>query len=225
MERPPSTAQWLDQVLRTRIVQGVFPMGARINEANLAQELGISRGPVREALRRLETEGLVEYLPNRGCLVRSYTADSLREIATLRSVLEQYAVQLAFTLDAKALFAALDQRLAEMRAAALRLDREGVIRADLAFHQSLVASAGHALLAKHWAMISQPVFYFISIQPRTTRELADLAETHAPILETLRSGQSVHAIEAAVDKHIMDALDLVLCRGIAKPEATPPEDS
>ncbi|MCY0900317.1 MAG: GntR family transcriptional regulator [Firmicutes bacterium] len=209
MNRPPSTSQWAENAIRERIAQGVLNPGSRINEAALAQELGISRGPLRESLRRLESEGLVEYLPHRGCVVRSYTPESLWEVATLRSLLEQYAAELAIRRDRQELVRQLNQQLALMRDAAADGDWKTVIQGDLAFHEALVSYSGHQLILRHWLMIAQPIFYFISLQPQNREELRSLAEGHQPIVNAVETGRGV---KETVEGHIMEALEQILQR-------------
>ncbi len=209
MDRPLSTRQWIEQTLRERIANGTLSPGMHINEAWLAEELGISRGPLRESLRRLEIEGLVEYVTNRGCIVRSYTPQSLWEIATLRSVLEQYAANLAVQRDRPGMARILNDKFQIMRQSAYQGNWQSVMRSDLAFHEALVHQSRHQLLIKHWTMIAAPVFHFISLQPQNQEELVELAEGHEIIVSAIASGID----EAkAIDNHIMDALALILRR-------------
>ncbi|MCY0878687.1 MAG: GntR family transcriptional regulator [Firmicutes bacterium] len=215
MRRPPSITQWAENALRERIARGLLAPGTRINEAALAQELGISRGPLRESLRRLETEGLVEYVPHRGCVVRSYSRDSLWEVATLRSLLERYAADLALTRARSQLLAELRRQLGVMEAGARQGDWKAVIQGDFAFHEAMMRAAGHHLLLRHWLIIAEPIFQFISLQPQSSLDLRALAEGHAPLLDALESGRHV---QEAVDRHIMDALDHILRR---LPQPTP----
>lgn len=209
MARPLTTSQWIEQTLRERIANGSLSPGMHINEASLADELGISRGPLRESLRRLEIEGLVEYNTNRGCVVRSYTQDSLWEIATLRSVLEQYAVHLATLRDRAGLTCVLAEKLRLMRQFAHQGDWQAVTYGDLAFHEALVHHSQHQLLIKHWTMIAQPVFHFIRLQPQNDEELVELAEGHDSIVSTIASGANAATV---IDRHIMDALALIVQR-------------
>lgn len=85
------------EVIRLQILDGTLQAGERVVEADLARDLNTSRTPVREALRRLEAEGLVEVLPHRGARVSSWTKDDLREIYDLRAVLEAMAGERAAT--------------------------------------------------------------------------------------------------------------------------------
>lgn len=83
------------QELRTQILTGHYAHGEHLAEEEIAESLGVSRTPVREALRRLAAEGLVEVTPNRGANVAKWNTDELREIFTLRAMLESYAVERA----------------------------------------------------------------------------------------------------------------------------------
>jgi DNA-binding GntR family transcriptional regulator len=83
------------EVLRTMILDGTLAPGERLNEVHLSQALGISRGPLREAIQRLASEGLVEAVTHRGVYVRSFSARELSDFYELRIALETHAVRLA----------------------------------------------------------------------------------------------------------------------------------
>lgn len=91
------TAQQAYQWIRDRILQNYWPAACQLREGELAREIGVSRTPVREALRRLTQEGLVETVPNMGSRLRSWSSEDLEEIFGLRLVLESYAARLAAT--------------------------------------------------------------------------------------------------------------------------------
>lgn len=134
--------------IRSAILTGDLVPGERLKEEVLARSLQISRTPIREALRRLQTEGLVDVTRNRGATVRSYTVDDLREIYSLRALLEGHAARRAAQLLTPE---GLD-RLREMceRFATLRVGGAAVhelVAENVAFHEAIVDAAGSARLA------------------------------------------------------------------------------
>ena len=129
------------EVLRELILNDTFPPGARLAESELAEQLGVSRTPVREALRQLAAEGLVELPPNRGARVASWSAAELESVFELRSTLEP-------RLTAMATYRANDADIDELEKLALQMlavgspgpeqDLEALIPLNTAFHERLV---------------------------------------------------------------------------------------
>lgn len=102
------------EVLRDLIVRGVVESGSRINEVELAGKLGISRGPLREAIQRLSAEGLIEFQGNRGAFVREVTAEDVRHMYELRQVLEVTAAKFAAARATESEIAELEQQIEEV---------------------------------------------------------------------------------------------------------------
>ncbi|MDN5760996.1 MAG: GntR family transcriptional regulator [Microlunatus sp.] len=151
-----STAAIIASRLRKAIRDGELPAGAQLGEAQLARELGVSRGPLREGMQRLTQEGLVISIRNRGLFVVELTADDVRDVYVARSAVERAAAQLVLQRDVAA---AADQLLAvvnEMRQAAddQRSDRVGDL--DLEFHNVLVSLAGSPRLSRtHHTLLTE----------------------------------------------------------------------
>jgi DNA-binding GntR family transcriptional regulator len=212
MDSPMPVRHWMENLLRERIAQGFWKPGSRISESALAQELGISRGPIRESLRRLEAEGILEYLPRRGCVVRSHSTEELRELATLRIILEKFACQLALQNDVEQLIVSLEHIYQTMLIAVEeKEDWSASVHQDMSFHRTILDHSGHSLLKQHWNLIAQPTFFFINIQPQNYEDLMWLTNSHIPILDALKS-RSVTAVGEAIETHILDALNLIESR-------------
>jgi len=79
-------------IVRERILKGEYEIGEKIKESSIAQELNVSRTPIREAFRMLEEEGLLDYLPNRGCYAKGFTKRDVSDIYTVREALEEIAM-------------------------------------------------------------------------------------------------------------------------------------
>ncbi len=206
-QRPHSVREAAYAHLRGSILAGVLPPGTRIFELSLAQELGISRTPVREALQRLSQEGLVELLPGRGARVRILSPEEVREVYDVRAMLEGEAAFLAAqnaTLEEldtlEALLRTLDSLPAE--------DYTRQMQTDFDFHTALVAAAHNKTLARIYADLRSSLTLVRSIQ-RTLSQHPQTREQHQAILEALKARSPEKAAQAA-RAHVGYFRDLVL---------------
>ena len=138
-----------DQVtdhIRSQIVSGDFEPGARLIERELAEQLGVSRVPVREALRRLESEGFVTVVPRRGVVVRPLTRDDLEDLFDVREALEVQAVRLATRRGSAEELAELERAVAEGVEALALGDQPRIEASNKAFHDIVVQMAHNELL-------------------------------------------------------------------------------
>jgi DNA-binding GntR family transcriptional regulator len=175
------------QLLRTEILGGRFVPGSRLNELRLANELALSRGPIREALRTLEREGLVVSLPNRGSFVARVTPDYMAEILDLREIVEPAAYRRSFARRSHGLAAPLLQALNEMRRAAGEdLGAVSALHAD--FHGVLYREAPGRLLAETWERLEVPVRIFHQDDPWTPDRAARYVEVHRQLADVLIAG-------------------------------------
>lgn len=145
-----SATEGVRRTVREAIVDGRIPPGAQLRESRLAEMLGTSRGTVREAIRTLVQEGLVEYRMHRGAFVRSqFPADRL-DVYVAREAIEVWAARTLVESDNELDLAALDSAVATMRAKEARGKRpnEDTIAADLRFHHELVRLAGSPRLTR-----------------------------------------------------------------------------
>ena len=144
----PSAADRAHAVLRERILDGTLPGGTLISEGQIADELGVSRTPVREAFLRLQAEGWMELFPKRGALVRPVQPGEIAEVVEARHVIESAAVR-KVTQDADAaahLAARLAEVIAQQTAAAQVQDLTAFTRADVDFHQVIVDAGENSIL-------------------------------------------------------------------------------
>ena len=186
-------------VLLARVMSGEYPPGSRLVETRIAQELGVSQAPVREALRDLEQLGCVEYAPFRGSSVRALSVADLLDAFPVRSVLEALACRLAAERITDAQLERLGALIEEMRAAG---DPRAESAADSEFHATIVEAAGNATLARQWNQLLPHARTFISMTlPASTR--GSVAERHVPILDALRR-RDPEAAAAAMEEHLAD---------------------
>jgi DNA-binding GntR family transcriptional regulator len=188
-------------VLLQRIIRGELQPGDRLVETRIAQELGTSQAPVREALRDLELLRLVESEPFRGARVRGFSEAELIEVYPVRAVLEELAAREATArLDGDV--SNLEAEVEAMRAAAREGDLHGLVQHDFAFHRRIVEAAGNDVLLQCWKTLGVEGPITITIYG-TQVEPGDAAELHVPILDAIRSG-SVAAAGREARRHVED---------------------
>lgn len=190
--------------LRDSILSGRFAPGERLVEAELARELAISRGPIREALALLEKDGIVVNVPRRGKFLPAFDAQTIEEIYSLRKVLEPYAVQLLIATLTEAKVASLHESLDRIREAADAGDVRELAQRDIDFHNSLYELSGHDLLRKVWAeAISGKLRMLLNVTVRT-HPLPTTVDNHRVIVDAIEEKDGRKARKLITD-HIDDA--------------------
>ncbi|MCW2509485.1 MAG: Transcriptional regulator, GntR family [Modestobacter sp.] len=193
--------------LREVILRGELPAGARLGEVELAERLGVSRTPVREALGRLAAEGLVEIVANRGARVATWTVEELEGVFELRALLEPQltalAVPQAGERDAEELDA-LAARMLAVGSPGPEQDLDALVPLNRAFHDRLVALADHPALAGALAGAIHPPIVVRNFHaydgPALRRSLAH----HVENVAAQRAGDPAWA-QAVMTAHIHNA--------------------
>jgi len=196
-------------VLRAAILGGRLPAGARIVEADIARQMAISRSPVREAVRKLEHEGLVEYVPRHGTVVVGLSRDDVADAYQLRAHLEAYGARLAAARASEASLARLPELIESMCGSAAADDLEGLVAADVEFHRQVCKASGSRRLLKAWETLNPERWTLISGLRVSDLSLAQIAERHWPILAALESRKPDHA-ESIIRGHILELGERVL---------------
>ncbi|HET7028800.1 MAG TPA: GntR family transcriptional regulator [Candidatus Limnocylindrales bacterium] len=196
------------QSLRGALLDGEYLPGERIYEAAVAQALGVSRNPVREAVRRLQQDGLLEVRPHYGIYVTSIPADEIEDIYRIRAALEGTASGLAAERMSDAEIAELggileDQQRAAERAAALPREPVSVVQADRFHHAIHVGARSPRLLALLEQIYAQ-VTHFRNLTLRLPGRAAVSAAGHAGIFGAIQSRDSQEAARL-MRRHIDDA--------------------
>ena len=199
-------AQIKDVILQ-RIVEGSLEPGSRIVETRIAQELGVSQAPVREALRDLEQLGCVVHEPNRGCSVRAFSAEELLEAFPVRAALEALAARLAAERITTAELAELDELLERMRRAARGGDAHEQSQANASFHATVVRAARNRTLERQWQMLEPYSRTYLTVS-RPGIDLVHLSDRHVPVLDALRRRDRGKAAKA-MEEHLLGAADLL----------------
>jgi len=195
------------ELVLERILDGTYKPGDRLVETRIAQELGTSQAPVREALRELESLRFVESEPFRGARVRAVSRAQMAEIYPVRAALEEVAGREAarrMNGDVKA----LEAELAAMRRAARAGDIHRQVEHDVRFHRVIVEAAGNATLLEVWSSLRIEARTIITLLT-TGIDPAELVEFHVPVLEALRSGDPDEA-GRVLRHHVEHFADLLL---------------
>ncbi|WIX99103.1 GntR family transcriptional regulator [Amycolatopsis mongoliensis] len=191
--------------IRDAIFDGVYAPGSPLREVELAEALGVSRGPVREALLKLDREGLVRSEWHRGTTVTSLSEVDVAELDSLRAALEQLAVGLV--VDRAPGLEEVDAAVTRMERAA---DEHEMVRCDLEFHDAIYRAAGHRRLGEAWQAIRSQVHLFLltRIGVETDGYLAGIPAEHRQLADALRARDREAALElfATHRKHAFDIL-------------------
>ena len=206
----PSLTDQTADLLRRRIVSGDLRNNDPLIESQIARELGISRGPVREALRVLQAEGLVRDNARRSASVVNLSIDDVREIYDLRAALETRAVRLLLTASGDTAERAVNgirSAVAALEKACRDDDRAATARRDLAFHEAVCLSSGnrrlHAVFVSQVGLL-QPI---VEAEERFRYEsLDEIAQEHIALLRAIEQGEP-GAAEEAFDDHLRRACE------------------
>lgn len=204
MITPPLDRTLTDQVvqqLRKKIILGQLPPGERLTEARLSEQLEISRSTVREALRRLEAESLIETLSHRGARVAFLTPEDAVQISEIHSMLGVYAVRHLDLPISESLAQALKTTTAEMHTLHFPEDVDRFIELDNRFHHDILAATGHGRVLQVWAGVSALLGIIVSQSLRTfTVDGHEIALRHDEIVEALGQADG-NLAEASITEH------------------------
>jgi DNA-binding GntR family transcriptional regulator len=198
--------------LRERILSGHIGSGERLGEMELSQQLGVSRTPIREALRRLSADGLVELSPNRGARVTEWSVDDLNEIYRLRALLEGYGASLAAHRIESATIATLSTLCDEMEHCARRggsrdLDRLANINSQ--FHATILDTVGSNRLVGLLATVVQVPLVLRAFHQYSPEQLTRSMSQHRDLVAALsvRDGDWAEMVMRA---HVLAARNALL---------------
>jgi DNA-binding GntR family transcriptional regulator len=193
---PASMRQRATDALRAAIVSGRLVPGDRLKEAELSEQLGISRAPVREALRQLEHEGLVVSLPYRATEVLGISQEEIEEVLVpIRLTLETFAFRRALPLLSEDNLDALGVLVQTMRQAGSIGDLDALAEADVRFHELVIERSGQQHCLQIWRSIQPRVrAYFRRDAPIHSRA-DEIADEHQELLDVLRRGDETQLLE------------------------------
>jgi DNA-binding GntR family transcriptional regulator len=190
------------KLIEDALLDGELQPGDRIIEAELAKQAGISRGPVREAIRQLVGEGILVSYPSKGTFVTRWTPQDVEEAYSLRAVLERFAAQRAVKRITSRDVAKLQGIVDKMEENAERDDVRALVRLDVQFHETLYALSGHSLLQKMLSKLRMRLHSLQATDPGFSLFRDQMASDHQPIVDALRT-RDVNAAGDAVSTHVL----------------------
>ena len=198
-------------LLRRQILRGELPAGARLLEISIAERLGLSRGTIRAALRRLIEEGLVCHVQYTGYQVIELSDHDLWELYTLRGALESLGTRLAaLRIDADGI-ERLHAAFAELQAAADAQDHEGADRLDRELHKLIIRLSGHERLLDHYVRVENQFRVYIALSNREV-DAREICESHRELVASLCAGDAERAERLARENIVPP--EQILGRGV-----------
>jgi DNA-binding GntR family transcriptional regulator len=209
-------------LLRNDLLSGRFEPGERINEVQIANEIGVSRGTLREAMRAFEQEGILVTLPHRGTFLRAFTAREAQELQDVRAVLETEAAVRVSEHWNEPTRSFIEGRLQQLRDAwDQRRPFADRVAADVAFHESILEASGNQMLLELWrSLIGNITVLVLTIGPERWSPHQN-PEEHVWLLESIASGDEgqIRAVFGDVFASGRRAVtEEIRERGLAKPE-------
>jgi DNA-binding GntR family transcriptional regulator len=188
--------------LREAIIAGEFADGDRLIEDRIARELDTSRGPVREALRQLEHEGLVVSYPYRGAVVLGVADEEVQQVLIpIRLTLERFSFSKALERMGDGEFAELAKEVWLMQDAARQGDLPRSVEADIRFHEFVLSCSGQPHTAQVWHSIAPRIRAYFFRYGRSS-DLARIAAEHSELLQVLRVGNREQLMDS-LERHIV----------------------
>jgi GntR family transcriptional regulator, gluconate operon transcriptional repressor len=188
LDAPRSLAEDAADRIREQILAGGYRQGEHLVEAKIAEQLHISRGPVREAFKLLRAEGLLQDEPRRGIFVVSLTADDVRDIYGLRAALEGRAARLLARARDPDVVARLRELADGIDAAVATGDAAAASRADLAFHEGLCRLCGNARIHEVFVRYVPTLRALLRLDEQVVRSLDEVSIQHRPLVEAIEAG-------------------------------------
>ncbi len=181
--------------LRDEILYGKLKPGERLMEIAISERLGVSRTPVREAIRRLEQEGLVDMFPRRGAQVSGVTEKRLADALEARKTLETFAVNAACSRITRKQLEKLREANLAFEKAAKQNDAAKTAEADERFHNIIIEAAGNEMIADTLNNLKEQLFRYRYEYIKDMKEFSHLVEEHRMLTGAIEAGKSDVAVE------------------------------
>ncbi|MFD4999063.1 GntR family transcriptional regulator [Streptomyces buecherae] len=196
-----SAADRVYAYVKQAVLERHYEGGTLLTEGDLAEAVGVSRTPVREALLRLEVEGLIKLYPKKGALVLPVSAQEIADVVETRLLVEEHAARKAVPAPAE-LINRLEELLDQQRAQAAAGDLAALVASDRCFHATIVRSAGNQILERLYDQLrDRQLRMGVAVMHAHPDRVAKSVAEHAEILAALRAGDA-DAAAAAVHQHV-----------------------
>lgn len=198
LERPQLLTDLAVERIRAAIVDGELGLGAQVSEAQLAQQLGVSKTPVREALLRLKGEGLVEIHPQRGSFVFRLDPERVGQLCRYRAMVETAALREAIADNRAALLKQMVRCVGEMKSAEKARDLKALARIDMEFHGQFLAFCPNAYLRGGYDVIRSQLTALRHRSP-----IGNAVQSHQVLVDAVGGGD-VDAACALLAEHVLE---------------------
>lgn len=195
--------------LKQAIVKGDLAPGSRVVESRVASVLGISRTPVREAIHKLDREGLLRHNKAGGFSVKGLTREEIQETLGIRSVLESYAARLAAIYHQEKELAPLEKKISEYQTCLGRGELEALLRINTEFHDLLYALGRSPLLIKMINDLREQIYRFRRVILKMEKMAKTSNQDHKLMLKFIRK-RDAEGVEKLVREHILRGQEIVL---------------
>lgn len=203
------------KIIRKMILNGSLKPGEKVNQVQLAESLNISRGPIREALRMLQNEGLIIHETNKGTYVSTLSFQDAYEIYTARALLEAKAAELSVPHLTEKEFSKLEELLEEFQLALNDNDLEREARCDISFHHTIVSASRHQrLIHMHEQLDTQVGAMFLTVANKLPVRASLVVENHRKLLEVLKSKDINRVSKEFSDHYVLALEDLGNVKGL-----------
>ncbi|MFD5246586.1 GntR family transcriptional regulator [Amycolatopsis sp. NPDC058340] len=216
-----STAGIIARQLRDAIMTGALPPGTQLGETDLASRFQVSRGPLREAMQHLVSEGLLRSERHRGLFVIDLEPGDVYDIYSARSAIERAAMLRALRGDRERVATELEEAVRAMAAAADEDDPTALSWADLRFHEALIAASGSKRLVRMARTLLIETRMCLTALQGTYQQVEERVTEHTKIIEALRAGDEETAL-SLLEAHMEDAVQR-LAPGTSLREGEAPE--
>jgi len=196
-----SLAEEVTEILRTRIITGEYEMGEKLIENKIANELKVSRTPVRDAFKQLTKEGLISYVPNKGCFARGFTQKDMADVYAVRKAVEELAITWAIENADQASIDALKEQLDLMNFYTQHGFYDKLLQANEDFHNMIYQMTSSRFIVQ----VLKAYQDYVHLARKTTlsreENLPEIYEEHARIFEAIRD-RDVERAKAEAASHL-----------------------
>ncbi|MBO2453730.1 GntR family transcriptional regulator [Actinomadura barringtoniae] len=201
-----STVEIVSDELRSAILYGSLAPGSQLGEADLAARLGISRGPLREAMQRLVQEGLLHSEPHRGLFVITLDESDVEDVYMTRLAIERAACVLVMQRNRGEAVVQLTESLQELEDAARERDRVKMSDADQAFHEVLVRASGSPRLERMAQTLLVETRMCLNALQATYPEPDELVEEHRRLVDAIADGEEERLLRL-IEEHMTESIE------------------
>ncbi|WP_161874074.1 GntR family transcriptional regulator [Ihubacter sp. rT4E-8] len=188
-------------IVRERILKGEYKIGEKIKENQIAAELRVSRTPIREAFKQLENEGLIDYIPNRGCFAKGFTRQDIEDLYAVRKALEVLAVEWAVSRITPEQIQQLQEQIDLMEFYTTKQDGKKVLEINSDFHSVIYNAAGSRFMAQVLRSYKEYIEQTRKALGCDQTSLKEILSEHRTILDTIRA-RDVEAAKTAMSNHL-----------------------